>query len=174
MFDLIQVHPKDGLAQNAVARVLNLHHGKRIKQSNLNFYRRDYDKFLNYKKIGGEVIMIVAMKNCAPVGLSCCSVSRVTGNASRSITVVDKRFRRHGIGKLLLSAKIGLLRWQYSGTHLTTFVAKDNDSAIRICEENKLHLVSEQTKQGEDGKEYTFFEYSTRRPDDTGSTQRGD
>lgn len=166
MLDFVQLHPMDALARNALVRVINQHHSGRIKQENLDFYRHEYVKYLSFKKNGGEIIFIAALKNCSPIGVSCCSISRKTGNASRSITVVDKRFRKNGLGRALLAAKVSILKWQYPSSPLTTFAAKTNPASVKICEAINLHLLSEVTKLSEDGKDLGFLRFSTVKDHD--------
>jgi GNAT superfamily N-acetyltransferase len=152
------------MARNAVVRVLNQHHSKRIKQTNLDFYRHDYAKFVSMKQFGGEILFIIALKDGSPVGISACSIARKTGNASRSITVVNKNFRRNGIGKMLLAAKVAILRWQYPGTPLTTNIAKDNIGAVKMADANRLYLLETRSRE-EDGKTLEWLKYSTSKVD---------
>lgn len=165
MLDVIQVHPGDGLARNAIVHVLNRHHSRRISQANLDFYRHEYKKFMAMKKDGGEILFLIALKNCYPIGISCCTISRRTGNASRSITIVDTRYRKIGLGKMLLAAKIALLSWQYTGVALNTFVSKENVAAIKMCEANKMFLLSESVKERGDSV-ITICKYGTVKIND--------
>ena len=157
----------DAMARNAIVRVINQHHSGKIKQENLDFYRHHYSKYLAFKRDGGEILFFAALKNCTPIAVSCCSISRKTGNASRSMTVVDKRFRKNGVGKTLLAAKIAILKWQYPGVPLTTFAAKSNAASVRMCQSNQLHLQSEVSRTSEDGKDIGFFRFSTVKEHDT-------
>jgi GNAT superfamily N-acetyltransferase len=159
---LAQIHPSDGLARQAVLEVLNRNHDKRIRQSCLDFWRRDYKTFTTNKN-GGDAIFIVAMDDSGIVGISCAAILRRSRRCFNSMTVVSRKHRKKGIGKKLLKAKLKLLKSRYPKAFLVTGVSDSNKPGLKICSAANLEVVSEGQKERE-GKEPTKYYVLSNNP----------
>lgn len=154
--EIVQVHPEDSLAREAITRVLNQNHDGKIRQASLDFYRHDYRRFISKKTCGGEIIFIVGILDRMPVALSLCSILRKEGRAINSLTVVHKDNRKLRIGTKALSAKLLILRWLYPWISFSSYVGKKNVKAVSMCLSSGLSISGEGRRQ-RDGKKSTEF-----------------
>ena len=154
--EILRTHIGDFLAASAVRGVLNHGHDKRIRQSVLDFYRDTWRKFNKRKKSGGEVLFLIAIGDNEPIGMSACAIPRKDDKVWNSVTVVHPNFRKIGIGRILLRAKVKCLKSWYPRHHLRTFVSKTNEPSMGLCNSAGLHVVGEGIRERE-GKDPTEF-----------------
>lgn len=153
---ILQVHPGDYLARNAVRDVLNRHHDKRIKQKTLDFYRTT---FINALNDGGSVIFLVGFDDDGvPIAISAIANVEDGKYAKHSITVVDSTARKKGLGKKILSAKMNIFRNISPSKTYRGYVNKNNEQSIKMCSSVGLIISGEGARdRGEDREPTEFF-----------------
>lgn len=152
--EIIQVSPTDSLAKKTVYDILNHSHDKRIKQKTLDFYRNGIEKFLSRNGVVIWLIGIDASSN--KVGITGCAFGCKSKQVIHSITVVSPNFRKLGYGKMLLNAKLGILRKEYSKIKYRSYVSINNQPSIKMCAGVGLIITDEGSRERE-GKEPTSF-----------------
>jgi hypothetical protein len=164
--DIVQVHPSDGVAKEALVRVLNQHHSGKIRQNCLDFYRHDYRTFIQKKTAGGEIVLLVGIEENVPIAVSACAILRKENRAINSLTIVDSDNRRRGIGQAMLSAKLLTLSWIYPSVDFTTYVGLKNQLGVKMCDAVGLYRIGKGTRKREDKKPTNFLIFSTKGQSD--------
>ena len=153
--EVIQLSPTDSFSQGAVYSILNHSHDRRIRQKTLDFYRNGFSHFLGRN---GVILWLVGLDdNNNKVGISGCAFGCLTKQVIHSITVVHPDFRNHGYGKLLLHAKLQILRGTYPRAKYRSYVNIDNEYSIKMCSGVGLTISSEGQRDREDKEPTKFF-----------------
>lgn len=130
----VRVHPNERIVQHAVKTILDKNHEKRFKQQVLDFYRQDYTSVVNNHQTLDDVLMVLAIQDDIPVGLSACLILNKDKKIKDSITVVGAQYRKQGVGTKLLQSKVLLLRKFYPHLTIKSFVNKSNEAGLKLCQ----------------------------------------
>lgn len=160
-YQIVQVHPDDELARRSIYEVLRSGHRGRIRQGVLDFWRRDYSKFIAKAK-GGDVVFLLALSGPNLVGMSCAAILKKSRRCINSMTVVADEYTKNGIGTSLLRSKIHLLNIRYPNAFLVTYVNKKNAASLKMCERAGLSVISEGTREREDKEANVFYVLSNK------------
>lgn len=160
--EIFRVHISDILARRAILDVMNVHHNGRIRQSILDFYRRDWRVFNCRKKSGGEVLLLVAIEDGIPIGMSACAIPRKDSKCWFSTTIVRSGFRRSGVGKLLLQAKLDYIMDEHWMHSLEAFVSNSHPAGLALCESAGMKMTGTGKRNRGEGKKPTEFSIFTR------------
>lgn len=151
---VIQLSPTDSYSQASVYSVMNHSHDRRIRQKTLDFYRNGFNHFLSRN---GTIIWLVGLdESNNKVGISGCAFGCITKQVMHSITTIHPEFRNLGYGKLLIHAKLQILRETYPRASYRSYVNVDNEYSIKMCSGIGL-TISGEGKREREGKNTTRF-----------------
>jgi GNAT superfamily N-acetyltransferase len=141
-----RLHPNEQMVRNAVKLVLDKSHDRRFKQEVLDFYRRDLTRIVGNHQTLDDVLIVLAIRDDVPVGLSACTILNKEKKVQHSITVVDAAARKQGIGAGLLQSKLKLLSKFYPHITVKSFVNKANEGGVKLCQKAGLIVRKEGEK----------------------------
>ncbi len=153
---IFQVHIGDTLARKSIYSALNPGHEGKIRQKTLDFYRNRY----SYKlKNGWSIIFIIAIpkEEQEPIAISACAVGRKTKRFKHSLTIVNPNYRRIGVGKTVLRAKLDVLKSWFPDVKYKSFVNMDNAPSIALCNSSNLYISGEGTRERQDKDPTDFY-----------------
>ncbi len=153
---IFQVYPNDSLARESVTTVLNSYHDKRIRQKTLDFYRNGCVSLLSKN---GSVVWLVSIDEDSGLrtGISLCAFGAKTKKVMHSITVVHAEFRRVGLGKLLLSSKMKILRKRHPNISYKSFVNINNEPSVKMCVSAGLIITDKGSRERTNSEPTEFF-----------------